>query len=131
MDKIVHVAVGIIQNDAGEICIALRPEGKHLEGFWEFPGGKVEVGESVQAALSRELLEELNLSIEHSRPFIEIRHKYPTKTVLLDVHVVDKFSGEAKGREGQEVRWVDKNELQNFQFPEANKTIIEAILQAN
>ncbi len=131
MEKIVHVAVGVIEDGDGKICIALRPKGKHLEGYWEFPGGKVESGESVQSALARELLEELSIAIESTQPLIEIKHQYPTKTVFLDVHVVNKFTGNASGKEGQEVRWVKKSELTQFQFPDANKEIINAILQAS
>lgn len=131
MEKLVHVAVGVIQNNEGMICIAKRPEGKHLEGYWEFPGGKVETGESVQSALTRELQEELNIVAECTLPLIAIKHEYPTKTVFLDVHIVNKFSGEASGKEGQEIRWVKKNELENYSFPEANRAIISAILRAN
>lgn len=126
--KRVHVAVGVIVNDAGEVCIARRPEGKHLAGLWEFPGGKVEHGESVFEALKRELNEELAITIKGAAPLVKIDFQYPEKSVCLDVHIVQNFSGVAHGRESQEVRWVKKDKLQGYDFPEANEAILEALL---
>lgn len=126
----VHVAVGVVINSEGAICIALRPEGKHLAGYWEFPGGKVEQGESVFKALQRELKEELAIDIHAAERLTEINFNYPEKTVCLDVHTVREFSGEAKGQEQQEVLWVRPEDLKNYRFPEANQAIIQAILQA-
>ncbi len=127
--KRLHVAVGVIFNRAQEVCIARRPEGKHLAGLWEFPGGKVEAGESVFAALKRELYEELAITIQDASPLIKIDFQYPEKLVCLDVYTVDVFSGVAEGRELQEVRWVKKSELRNYHFPEANVAILNAILE--
>ncbi len=126
--KAVHVAVGVIQNSQGQICVAKRPEGKHLSGLWEFPGGKVETGETTFAALKRELFEELSIDIGASESLIKVDFEYPEKKVLLDVHLVTHFSGEAEGSEGQEVCWVGKDALNSMQFPEANEPIIRAIL---
>ncbi len=127
MKKNVHVAVGVIVNSQSEICIALRQEGKHLAGYWEFPGGKVEAHESVQEALVRELHEELAIDVLSSSPLTVIHFDYPGKTVCLDVHWVKEFGGEAQGNEKQKIKWVLPEDLSNYQFPEANVEIINAI----
>ncbi|MGL5393494.1 MAG: NUDIX domain-containing protein, partial [Shewanella sp.] len=94
MTKRVHVAVGIIINADAHILLAKRPDHLHQGGKWEFPGGKVEAGESVTAALIRELKEELNLSVQACSPFMLLSYDYPDKQVLLDIHTVEDFSGE-------------------------------------
>ena len=127
MKKAVHVAVGVIQRADGAILIAKRPEHAHQGGFWEFPGGKVEQGESVQSALARELHEELDLTVSASRPLIQIAHDYADKSVLLDVWLVTEFSGEPHGKEGQPLRWCLPAELSAKDFPAANGPIILAI----
>lgn len=128
--KRLHVAVGVIVNGEREILIALRPQSKHQGGLWEFPGGKVEARESVQTALDRELYEELGLRVLSCRPLIEISHDYPDRSVLLDVWWVEKFSGEPRGRENQPLQWVAADQLQRFDFPAANKPIVEAVAAA-
>jgi len=127
MEKYLHVAVGVIENGRGEILIAKRPDSVHQGGLWEFPGGKVEVGETIQSALSRELKEELAIQVERSQPLIQIRHDYSDKSVLLDVRRVTRFSGVALGNEGQPIAWVKPEHLSQYQFPSANKPIITAI----
>ncbi|QBF83243.1 8-oxo-dGTP diphosphatase MutT [Shewanella maritima] len=128
MLKRVHVAVGVIVNPNDQILLALRHGHLHQGGKWEFPGGKVEQDETVTQALIRELAEEVNLEVADSTPFMEISHDYPDKHVLLDIHLVTNFSGEAKGLEQQQIAWVDVNELENYQFPEANKPILDKLL---
>ncbi len=125
----IHVAVGVIVNPKKEICISLRQKGQHLAGCWEFPGGKIEPDESTFQALKRELHEELGLDVLSSIPLITINFEYPEKHVCLDVHTVTEFSGEAIGKEKQEVRWVLPQDLKKYTFPEANKAIIDAILR--
>jgi len=123
---VVHVVAGVIYNATGEVLIAKRPNDKHQGGLWEFPGGKLESNETRAQALARELKEELGIVITHSQPLIRIRHDYPDKSVLLDVWQVDSFSGEAHGKEGQDVAWVALSDLDRFHFPAANKPIINA-----
>ncbi len=133
--NVVHVAVGVIFNAQGQILIALRSEHVHQGGLWEFPGGKVEPGEDVQKALSRELQEELNIHPTSSRPLIKIHHDYRSKdkgdkSVLLDVWCVTGFTGKlgvATGHEGQTIKWVEPLDLACYQFPAANIPIIKAI----
>lgn len=127
MTKLVHVAVGVIVNADGKILIAKRPLNAHQGGLWEFPGGKVDDGETVEQALVRELYEELAISVLASQPLIQIRHHYPDKSVLLDVYKITQFSGLPIGNEGQPVQWVNSQELYNFEFPAANRPIISAI----
>ena len=127
MKKYLHVAVGVIENKFGEILIAKRPDSSHQGGLWEFPGGKVDAGETLQSALVRELKEELAIDVLQSQPLIQIRHDYPDKSVLLDVHKVTAFSGEAKGNEGQPILWVDPASLSHYDFPAANQPIINAV----
>ncbi len=127
MKKYLHVAVGVIENKFGEILIAKRPDSAHQGGLWEFPGGKVDAGETLLSALSRELKEELAIDVLRSQPLIRIRHDYPDKSVLLDVHKVTAFSGDAKGNEGQPILWVDPASLSQYDFPAANQPIINAV----
>jgi 8-oxo-dGTP diphosphatase len=124
----VHVAVGVIRNPAGEILISKRHLESHQGGLWEFPGGKVEAGETVIEALQRELLEELGIRFADARPLLEIEHDYSDKAVCLDVWLVDTFSGCAEGREGQPLAWVKPARLHTYEFPAANHPIIAACL---
>ena len=127
VNKVLHVVAAAIFNKQGDLLIAQRPPDKHMGGLWEFPGGKVEADEAVTDALCRELDEELGIQPLSWEPLISIEHAYPEKTVLLDVWIVRDFHGEAHGREGQTVRWVAPNMLDQFEFPEANHGIIEAL----
>lgn len=124
--KRIHVAAAVIRGADGRILIAKRPEDKHQGGLWEFPGGKVEAAEAVEAALARELEEELGIRPTVARPLIQVRHDYPDKQVLLDVWEVSAFSGEPHGAEGQPLAWVSSAELAGYRFPAANRPIVAA-----
>lgn len=124
--KRIHVAAAVIRDAAGKVLIARRPDDKHQGGLWEFPGGKVEDGESVESALARELHEELGIRVEASRPLIQVQHDYPDKHVLLDVWEVSRFAGEAHGAEGQPLAWVSPRQLDGYEFPAANRPIVQA-----
>lgn len=123
-NKRLHVAVGVIENASGQILIARRPDHVHQGGLWEFPGGKVESGETVRQALQRELHEELGIRALDIQPLIKIEHQYPDLNVLLDVWRIDRFSGQAQGCEGQAIQWVEPELLQAYDFPAANRPII-------
>lgn len=112
-----HVAVGVVRNGRGEILVARRHESSHQGGLWEFPGGKVEPGETVEAALRRELREELAITVGQASPLIKIAHDYGDKQVLLDVLRVDTFSGQPRGLENQPIRWVAADGLPRLDFP--------------
>lgn len=134
MMKEVHVAVAVaVVNDA-EVLIAKRPDDKHQGGLWEFPGGKVESGETVTAALVRELDEEVALPASESQmsELLQIPFEYPDKKVFLDVYWVTVGINDAllaHGAEGQQVRWVKVHELSDYRFPEANQPILDIIRQ--
>jgi 8-oxo-dGTP diphosphatase len=121
-----HVVVAVIDNGRGEVLIAKRHNHLHQGGLWEFPGGKVESGEAVDAALKRELQEELAIETEQAHPLIRIPHEYPDRKVLLDVWRVTAFNGEPHGAEGQLLKWATKERLGAYEFPAANKPVITA-----
>ncbi|MCD8548552.1 MAG: 8-oxo-dGTP diphosphatase MutT [Aeromonadaceae bacterium] len=120
----VWVAVGVIRDAAGRVCICQRQAGQHQAGKWEFPGGKVEAGESLPQALARELQEEIGIAVAACEPLLAIEHDYGDKQVLLDVWLVSQFVGEARGLEGQPLRWVRVTELADYAFPAANQAIV-------
>lgn len=124
--KEVHVAVGVIVSD-GHIFLTRRHENVHQGGKWEFPGGKVEEGESVAQALHRELKEEVGIDVLACMPLIDIQHDYGDKKVKLEVFLVDNFQGEAQAQEGQEQQWVEVSELRSLDFPKANDVIVEKL----
>ncbi len=121
-----HVVVGVIIKD-NQVCIARRHVGQHQGGLWEFPGGKVEPGESPLDALKRELQEEIDIDVLHACPLLKINFSYPDRHVLLDVWRVQNFTGTAKGKEGQDIKWTHINDLDYADFPAANSAIIRAL----
>lgn len=125
--KCVHVAVGVIFGKDGRILLAKRPDHLHMGGRWEFPGGKVEAGETIRQAMTRELREELDIEVQTMQPLIEVRHDYGSKLVFLDTWCVTEFSGRARGVEGQELAWVEAAALSEYHFPDANQPIVEAV----
>ena len=122
-----HVAVAIIKNSNQEVLVALRSPDSHQGNLWEFPGGKLELAETVFAALQREIREEVGLRIRAAYPFIKIQHDYGDKQVLLDVWQVTEFDGVAAGREGQKIQWLAPKDMESRQFPEANHRIINLL----
>ena len=126
MTKVVEVAAGLICRD-GRYLIAKRRTGVHLAGLWEFPGGKREQGESLEECLQRELLEELSIRIDIPVPFQIIRHEYPEKTVELHFFRCTIGEGRATPLDSAEIRWVHPSEMGQYQFPPADRPIIEAL----
>jgi 8-oxo-dGTP diphosphatase len=124
----IHVAVAAVVNNKGEVLVSQRKQGTHLGGYWEFPGGKLEPGESVADGLCRELKEELGIAPLSSRRLIRTRHHYAEKSVLLDVWKVDAYSGSPAGVEGQRIEWRAVNSLDPAVFPPADVPIINALL---
>lgn len=125
MNEVVHVAVAVIRNQLRQVLVTRRASHVHQGGLWEFPGGKLESGESVEQALVREIREELNLVIQQAYPLVNIRHDYPDKTVQLDVWEVRRFSGEPEPQEGQPMQWIPVEALDPQGFPVANHRIIK------
>ena len=123
----ITVAVAVIVNDHGDVLMTRRHAHAHQGGKWEFPGGKLEQGESVADALARELLEELGIVPVAPQPLLRVSHDYADRAVLLDTWLVEQWQGEAQAREGQPMRWVDENELAQLPLPPANRPIVEAL----
>lgn len=125
--EFIHVVAAAVMEGASRVLLAQRPLHVHQGGKWEFPGGKVEAGETAHAALVRELREEVGIRPAQARPLIRIRHRYTDKSVLLDVWRVDEYEGRPHGVEGQPVRWVDVAELDAYPLPDANAPIVSAL----
>lgn len=119
-----QVTAGLVR-DKGRILIAKRPKGSHLEGFWEFPGGKREGGEDLRDCLEREMEEELGLMVRAEEAILTVHHEYSTKLISLHVFNCTYLGGEARALQCQEVRWVDPSDLQNFSFPPPDREVIE------
>lgn len=126
MAALIHVAAAVVTRNDGRVLLARRPAHVHQGGLWEFPGGKVEAGETPRRALARELAEELSITVTACRPQLRVRHAYTDRSVLLDVWRVTGWRGEARGREGQAVAWVTPARLADHAFPAANRPIVTA-----
>ncbi len=122
----VLVAVAVILSE-NQILLSRRHDASHQGGKWEFPGGKVELNETVEQALLREIEEELGLQVIKQEPFIVVDHDYFDKQVRLDVRIVSEFSGMADGKEGQLIRWVTAVDLLELDFPSANAPIVKSL----
>jgi 8-oxo-dGTP diphosphatase len=118
-------AVALIDAD-GRVLLAERPEGKHLAGFWEFPGGKVQPGETPEAALIRELAEELGIDVHETclAPFTFASHAYENFHLLMPLYVCRKWSGIVTAREGQRLAWVRPPRLADYPMPPADKPLV-------
>jgi 8-oxo-dGTP diphosphatase len=123
----VPIAVGILSDTAGRVLIARRPAHARHGGLWEFPGGKQAARESAVAALRRELREELGIGVQQAAPWLSVEHDYPQGGVRLQVWHVARWSGTPAGNEGQEVRWIAPDELRGFDFPEADRPILNRL----
>ena len=123
----IAVAVGVVQDEADRLLVGRRPTGKVYAGKWEFPGGKIESGESAWQALVREFSEELDLVVREGHVLFTLRHEYPDRRVSLDVWQVTRFEGIARPLEGQEIRWVSLNELDRLDFLEGNRELLARV----
>lgn len=126
--RTVQVAVGVILRE-DQVFICKRPFDKHQGGKWEFPGGKVDDGETAIDALRRELQEEVGITVLNGDPLVTVTHDYGDKRVCLEVFTVSEFTGEPAGLEGQEGLWCAISQLDPKVFPEANVAIIDALLK--
>jgi 8-oxo-dGTP diphosphatase len=133
MTKLVQVAVAILIRPNGEYLLASRPQGKGWAGWWEFPGGKIESGESPEHALIRESQEELGITPTQIQPWIKRRYDYPAthdaeaKTVLLHFFFVSAWQGELQAREGQQFAWQHPRKLNVSPVLPANAPIMQAL----
>jgi 8-oxo-dGTP diphosphatase len=122
-----RIGVAVIWNQTGQILIDRRKVGGTMGGLWEFPGGKIELGETVSACILREIREELAIEITIGEQLISIDHTYPTFHLTLTVHHCQHISGIPQPIESEEIRWVNIGDLNNYQFPAANIAIINAL----
>ena len=123
-----HIVIGIVYNNSRDrILISRRDVDSHQGRLWEFPGGKVRQGESEWQALTRELLEEVNISANRGHRLVQITHEYPDVKLLLDVWMIDEWSGQYADNEGQLAEFVSYQELISRQFPPANAKVLRLI----
>jgi len=125
-----HVAAGVLRRQ-GQVLVSQRRAGDVFAGLWEFPGGKLEPGETSAQALRRELAEELGIAAGSMIPLLCLQHHYPQCTVLLQVFDVLDYQGQVRGLEGQTVRWLDIKELSQLSFMPANAAILKAVQLPN
>jgi mutator protein MutT len=123
----IDVAAALIQDAAGRYLLARRRKGTHLAGLWEFPGGKREPDETVEACLRRELREELGAEFAVGERVETIRWRYPERTVVLHFFRCRLEAGRIEPREQQEVRWVAPEHLADHELPEADRALIERL----
>jgi len=122
----VQVAAGIVMRD-GRMLITQRKPGTHLGGLWEFPGGKREPDETLEDCLRRELHEELGIAISDLSPYQVVRHRYPERVVELHFFRCALADGVPRNIGCEELRWVRPDELAQFEFPPADRPVIEAL----
>ncbi|MFL6617342.1 MAG: 8-oxo-dGTP diphosphatase MutT [Povalibacter sp.] len=122
-----HVMAGAIFDEQGRVLVAQRPPGKHLAGGWEFPGGKLELGEERFEALRRELHEELGIDALSGEPLICYEHQYVDRLITLDLWLVTKYVGVPYSREGQTLQWVAVGDLEKTGLLDADKPMIPAL----
>ena len=128
--QVIVVAAGIIWNpERTELLLTLRKPEQHQGDRWEFPGGKVESDETVFDGLCRELEEELGLRVVTAEPCISIPYDYPDKSVVIHFWHVLSFDGNPLTREGQQKQWAALSSLQELNFPEANKPVVDHLLE--
>ena len=123
------IGVGVVFNDRGQVLIDQRLEEGLLGGLWEFPGGKQEEGEGIEATIARELREELAIEVAVGEALIRVDHAYSHKRLRFEVHCCRWLSGEPQALACQQWRWVDPADLGNYPFPAANARIIAALQQ--
>jgi len=127
--KILNIAVGIIRNAQGEIFITRRAVDAHMANKWEFPGGKIERGESPEQALKRELQEEVGITATGASLFDKLEYQFSDRHITLWFFLVESWEGEPWGKEGQPGRWQQQQELVADDFPPANEPVVARLVQ--
>ena len=124
--KTVLVVAAALVDDEGRVLIAQRPQGKQLAGLWEFPGGKVEPGETPELALIRELEEELGIIVKQAclAPFVFASHTYDDFHLLMPLFLIRRWEGEPEAREHTSIKWVRPNDMRNFPMPPADAPLV-------
>jgi 8-oxo-dGTP diphosphatase len=124
--RLLLVAAAALIDADGRVLICQRPEGKQLAGLWEFPGGKVEAGETPEACLIRELDEELGIRVTHAclAPFVFASHEYESFHLLMPLYLVRRWEGLVVAREHQATAWVKPNRLGDYPMPPADGPLV-------
>lgn len=125
--KVIEVAAGVLADATGRVLMLQRLPGKHLAGLWEFPGGKLEPGETIAQALARELCEELGIEARAFEPVITVPWRYPEKTVRLHTLRVTAWQGAPRGVEGNPLRWIEPDAIDVADVPPADRAILAAL----
>jgi 8-oxo-dGTP diphosphatase len=123
----IRVVAAALYDSNGCVLIAARPPGKHLAGRWEFPGGKIDAGETEEEALKRELAEELGIAVHRARALMRLCHDYDDRRIDISLWVVEEFSGEPAGLDGQQLKWVCPAELHDEDMLKADVPFIQAL----
>jgi 8-oxo-dGTP diphosphatase len=128
--RLLLVVAAALVDGEGRVLIAQRPAHKQLGGLWEFPGGKVEPGESPEAALMRELKEELDVTVEPDclDPFAFASHAYPDFHLLMPLYVIARWKGEPTPNDAQALAWVRACELRDYAMPPADAVLVERLI---
>jgi 8-oxo-dGTP diphosphatase len=126
--KLVHVVAGVMLDARGRVLLARRTEGRDLAGLWEFPGGKVDPGETPMQALARELEEELGIHVQDAEPLVAVPQQYRDKRILLDVYRV-RYAGKPVDREHQALAWSPPEKLNTYPMPPADRPVVAALTQ--
>ena len=128
--KIVYVAAAAIFNQDGNILLAQRPKGKSMAGLWEFPGGKIETGETPERALVRELTEELTITVSEDdlKPITFASHAYESFHLFMPLYAVKRWIGVPRPTEGQTLAWVAPQDLHSYPAPAADIPLFDALL---
>ncbi len=127
--KPVEVAVGLVFDESGKILIGQRSSPREFKGKWEFPGGKIEPFETTADALKRELKEELGVVVQNSTPFMSFDFQYPHLSVLLNFEKVYDFDGVATALAHQKIRWVEVDELSQYDMLQGSLCVVERLKQ--
>lgn len=129
MAETIVVTAAVIERD-GRFLVTRRQKGVHLEGYWEFPGGKCDAGESLPACLARELDEELAVNSVVGHEVFAVTHHYPERSVELHF-LACEIAGEPQPQLGQEMRWVTRAELKELSFPPADEELIRTLVSGS
>lgn len=129
--KRLHIAAAVILNaEKDQVFITKRADKAHKGGLWEFPGGKVEAGETAEQAIVRELFEEVDIRVTELSHLQALQHDYPEKSLNFDFFTVTAFDNQPYGKEGQRGEWVAISELHHYDFPEANIPVLNRVQES-
>ena len=130
--RLVLVAACALVDPDGRVLVAKRPEGKSMAGLWEFPGGKVETGETPEVALIRELYEELGIDITASclAPLTFASHSYEKFHLVMPLYVCRRWEGRVTGLEGQDLKWIKPLKMRSLEMPPADEPLIAHLIDA-